>query len=354
MKKILILSAILGLMSFRVQAQTGTKAPAKTGTVKTSSQVKKKPAITPAGGAVTDKSGKKEAPAEKSVFDTALEQIKSQDPQIRRLGAGALVAARDPKAAPHLENLLADGDEGVRIAAIDGLGVLRSESSVEKLLKMLAEEKSALVRQSCVIALSYMGGLKNPENLISAAMKDPDLSVRYAAIRTLGSLKINQAEGELIKALKEDDPDLKRAVISSLGAIRSVKAVDQLKNYLTNENVNIRQEAIKALGSIGDASAIENIKARLSESNPEIQLEAALALAKLGNASGLETAYKHIDSREYVLQQQALTVLSIAGDAKSLELLDKKIKETKNESVKPVMEFTRQRIKARLKLGKGK
>ncbi len=301
-----------------------------------------KPAAKPAAAAP-------EAAQPATPFDEAVQKLKSADPSVRRQGAAWLSQARDPKAAPYLVKALDDESSWVRQSAADGLGLLVWRAASPKLAAMLTGDKDAAVRQQAAISLSYLMDPAAGQALMKA-LNDEAPAVRYAALHTLGAMRYQPAEDTLAGLLKSDDPNMRRGAISALGQMKSTKATAALTAAISDGDVYARLEAIKAVGDIGEASAAPSLKKLLDKSQePMIRVEAALALAKLGRDDGLVTAFEYVKSQDIGLKNQALNVVGMVGDAHSLQYVEEMYAAEQDPTTKGMLDFTRQRLQARLK-----
>lgn len=301
-----------------------------------------KPAVKPAPAAP-------EAAQPATPFDEAVQKLKSADPSVRRQGAAWLSQARDPKAAPYLVKALNDESSWVRQSAADGLGLLVWRDASPKLAAMLTGDKDAAVRQQAAISLSYLMDPAAGQALMKA-LNDEAPAVRYAALHTLGAMRYQPAEDTLAGLLKSDDPNMRRGAISALGQMKSTKATAALTAAIADGDVYARLEAIKAVGDIGEESAAPALKKLLDKSQePMIRVEAALALAKIGRDDGLVTAFEYVKSPDIGLKNQALNVVGLVGDAHSLQYVEEMYAAEQDPTTKGMLDFTRQRLQARLK-----
>ncbi|MEW5951405.1 MAG: HEAT repeat domain-containing protein [Elusimicrobia bacterium] len=343
MKSAVIITIILALSSYSFsQNKKPLPQDQKTKTVKN----------TPA-----DKSQKLEntkSPEKQTTpFEKASAMIKSEKASERKYGAEILASLRDPSGVPLLKNLLKDQDYSVRISAVDALGALRCYECEKDFSSILSSEKNIQLRQACVIAISYLGRVSDPSALIAASKPQEDKSLRISAIRTLGALNVKKAEKDFISYLnKENDSDIKKALIDALGKMKSQEGLKIISQYASDQDPSVRQYSLRALGDSGDNSFLDTIKARLSDDNVSVSLEAALSLAKLSDFSGLELAHKYLDNKDFSLQNQAMQIAALAGNEKTVSIIESKIKESKDENFKAMMEFTKQRILARIKNSK--
>lgn len=298
------------------------------------------------------------APVEPATpFDTALKETKSAEPVIRRHGAEQFGVLRDPNAVPYLVELLNDPTAYVRAAAADSIGLLRGsgdkdrDRAITKLCELLAKDLDETVRHTIAISLSYIGDRKTEDCLIKA-MNDKSASVKYAAIRTIGTLKFLKAENELIELLESKDLHTKRAVIEALGNLQSKNSVSAILKYADDEDKYIRLGVARALGEIGDQSVVPALKTKLNDPEDSVKIETALALAKLRDNSGLETAMALVKSGDIALKQQSLNIIAMIGDEKSLKILDELYEAEQEPNLKSFIDFSRQSIKSRLQINK--
>ena len=103
------------------------------------------------------------------------------------LATQALVRCADPAAAPTLVEVLGFNNPGAAVAAVDGLIAL-GQAAVEPLLQLDPENYGA--RAWAVRALAGIGDVRGLELLVDALGGDVAASVRRAAAKGLGSLRL--------------------------------------------------------------------------------------------------------------------------------------------------------------------
>ncbi|MCU0528803.1 MAG: HEAT repeat domain-containing protein [Cyanobium sp. Prado107] len=102
-----------------------------------------------------------------------------------------LAASGAPAAAPVLVEVLGFNNPGAAVAAVDGLIQLQ-EAAVEPLLRLDPENYGA--RAWAVRALAGIGDMRGLELLVDALGSDVAASVRRAAARGLGGLRLKHLE----------------------------------------------------------------------------------------------------------------------------------------------------------------
>ena len=292
-------------------------------------------AVTPAPGA---------GEPVKDPFEAAQEKLKSQDPVLRRQGVKFLAQSRDPRAVPGLLGALGDASAPVRQSAIEGLGLLSWREASPKISALLTKDPDAGVRQQSAISLSY---LQDPEAgpALIKALSDVSPAVRYAAMRTLGTMRYAPADGAIAAMLEGTDTNMLRSAISALGMIQSTTALSAITSALAHPEQPVRVEAARALGDIGDKSAALELKNHLAGAeDAAMRVESALALAKMGFKEGLPTAREFLASPDLSLKNQALNIIVAAGDVESLPVIEEMYAAEADPVVKQMLDFARQRL----------
>ncbi|MCX5784105.1 MAG: HEAT repeat domain-containing protein [Elusimicrobia bacterium] len=281
-------------------------------------------------------------------FDEAVAKLSAAEPGVRRQGADSLSQSRDPRGMPYLIAALKDENAQVRVAAVDGLGMLSAIEAAPQLAEMLTTDKEPTVRQAVAISLSYIMAPTSGPALLKA-LNDTSTAVKYAAAHTLGAMKYAPAEDQLISMLADTDAGSRRVAIAALGDLQSKKAEQTVIKMLADNDKYIRLEAVRALGNIGDKSALDELKKNLNPNeDPAVRVETALALSKMDDKSGLDTAYEFAKSSDLSLKSQALNVIGNIGDEHSLGFIEEMFAAEKDPTSKGMLDFIRQRLIARL------
>ncbi|HNW43065.1 MAG TPA: HEAT repeat domain-containing protein [Elusimicrobiales bacterium] len=277
-------------------------------------------------------------------FDAAAAKVGSEDPMVRRQGINLLAQRRDPKAAPVLVKALADSSSHVRQAAVEGLGLLAWSAAAPEISALLTDDADAGVRQQAAISLSYIRDPQAGPALVKA-LADESPAVRYAAMRTLGTMKYVPADGAIADMLSGTDTNMLRSAISALGMIQSTKAVSAVISALGHQDLYMRVEAARALGGIGDKSAQPELKNHLADAEAALmRVESALALSKMGFNDGLPTAQEFMASSDLSLRSQALSVIVSLGDVGSLARIEELYAAEKDPAAKDMLDYARQRL----------
>jgi HEAT repeat protein len=150
-------------------------------------------------------------------------------------------------------------------------------------------------------------------DLLIAALRDKDSSVRRCATRALGDIGGARAVEALIAALGHTDSYVRYTAAESLGEIRDTRAVEPLIAALTDTSSSVRSIAAKSLGEIRDTRAVEPLiaalrdNAALRDKDPRLRREAAYESGRKKRNPG----HRVTDTDSDVLQ---LSVINALGD----------------------------------------
>ncbi len=133
----------------------------------------------------------------RAAVDDLVAALRSKSTQVMHECLVALEKIRDESAGPKIIYLSHDLDEGVQVAAIEALGLLRTREAIPDLTDVLNHAKSAKVRRA---ALSALAMLPDPANrdVYARYLEDKDDGLRAAAAEGFARLK-NAAELPLIE-----------------------------------------------------------------------------------------------------------------------------------------------------------
>lgn len=180
--------------------------------------------------------------------------------------------AEAPPSAPAADAPAASGDPVVAIAK----GEVRSAAS------------PAAARGG---ALLKLGEMRHPEALavLSAALSDPDLSIRIAAVkglRLLGDPAAVKSIAPLVGEAKVEQLPVKAAYdrVDLLDADLKVERGTPLEDATAvDRNLDLRREAALTLGRLGSADGVEALIGCLSGAPPELAAAAVESLEILAN-----------------------------------------------------------------------
>ena len=204
---------------------------------------------------------------------------------------------------------LGDPRPAVRGRAIDELAQ-RGEAALSILedFDLLEAISGPVAERNLVWALAQ---IKSPEAqlMVREAMAAPDMSVRLAAVRSVGSARDQQAIGKLKTLVVEDEPAIRREAATALGRIGHAAAVPALLASLrAGGDRFVEHAAIYALIEINDHSSTV---AGLSDPTPQVRRGALIALDQMPDGRlTQELVTPLLDTGDVALQQAALEVIN--------------------------------------------
>ena len=235
--------------------------------------------------------------------------------ELRFAGAMGLLEMPTPAAAGHLQKLLSDQDESVRLAAIAALHKLGRTTSSDELIKALDSENQE-VRGNTLLILGRLGDKSVIQPVRMRVQKEPVDGIRLQAIEALVLLGDKDALPDIqILANSTDWNERMMAVIMMGLARQQHDFTADLLDKLTDPNELVQLQTARSLGLLGRTDGYEvavkylrpsvwvrrNIAAErgISPDDPQIDIDInnmrSLAAKALGDI-GLWKAAGHLQS----------------------------------------------------------
>ena len=126
------------------------------------------------------------------------------------------------------------------------LKTVKLEYPVTQLKNQLKYDPDVISRIYAAKALGKKGGLEVVKALASALEEDTFWGVRVEAAKTLGNIKLNQAETALSTALQDKDARVRRAVINALSNFKTESSYNLIKQSLETGDASYYVEASAA------------------------------------------------------------------------------------------------------------
>ncbi|MNZ84359.1 hypothetical protein D3C78_1031120 [compost metagenome] len=117
--------------------------------------------------------------------------------------------------------------------------------------------------------------------LLAAAIKDENTSIRRLAVVYLGDLRSAEALPYLFEALKDSSSSVRRTAGDTLSDLGDPAAIGPMIDALQDKNKLVRWRAARFLYEAGDESAVEALREAAKDSEFEIQLQAQMALERI-------------------------------------------------------------------------
>ncbi len=239
-----------------------------------------------------------------------------------------------------LKSYLSDAEEVIRLLAIDiirreiGEGGRPSEEVAVDLRSRLSDP-SARVRRGVLSVLAHLRESTDTTNIIGLLENEKDVTVRLAAIITLGELSSPQANPVLLAELQRDpvNPACKLEAARSLGRLNAKGSADDrdlsaviaaLKSEYDNSapDTGLRAELVFAMASIADASFATTLVAHLQDSRVNVRTRCVAGLRQIGERKHLDAILPLVgDPDAGVRGEVASTIGTLCSEDRHLSTL---------------------------------
>jgi hypothetical protein len=180
--------------------------------------------------------------AERTLFETSMEDLASPDPRTRRRAAEALQAMQMRNAAPLVAAAVGREPDGeVKAALLSALAALAEPPAVEIATRELGDPRP-VVRTAALEAMASLGGA-GAEPRILEAFGDPSPAVRRRAVLLAGFFHNPATDEALAAALADREPSVARAAALSLSGRPTPLAQAALTRALDHSFEPVRRVA---------------------------------------------------------------------------------------------------------------
>jgi len=240
------------------------------------------------------------------------------------------------EALPIISNILRQGSEGDKIAAIELVASLRWKETSSQLNKLVANlNESEIVRGSASYALGELGIKENAPYLATHLKNTDSVRMQRSLLLALAKLK-NPITAEIIGSFQKNPDDYVKlyteVALARMGELRD-KPVVAIK-LSNSDNWKIQSEAIVALGEIGGNDALRRLEdIAATHPLPGVRLNAGQAIEKaklVGLTKSQALEYIRSKIEEPSSREILVWAMKVAGEElgdEGLNLLKEKSKE---------------------------
>lgn len=262
----------------------------------------------------------------------------------------------DPRAIPHVLELLEHPEFPVRLQAIETLSAFRQADLVVYLLALLDDEEpgvqahavkvlkewgdaDAALREATFAKVRHLLESKNPVHRINAlqvfvhlkgadfpdllldAGRDPDALIRQQAIQLMGEYHEDRFASVLVHALSDEEARVRLAAIGALGTARPPDAFEPLLSALEDPDLWIRAAAARVLGRYRQVQALKPLIHHLNTDIPPVKIACLEAIASLGEEKSLAVVLAQLEHPDMEVKKAALMALGAFGQAEAVAVL---------------------------------
>jgi HEAT repeat protein len=214
-----------------------------------------------------------------------------------------------------------DGFDTLSYSAIEALGEIGSEKTINLLVNILYTSGTGMMRRSAAAALGQIGSARAIEPLINR-LNDNDKDVRMGVAAALGQTRSARAIEPLINRLNDNDKDVRMGVAAALGQIDSDKVVDLLIPKLQDKKIDRRILAVKALKGKSSIKALEALIHLLEDKESSIRIETIHLLKNMNNESRIvEAIIKKLDDENKDVRLTAVEAFTWMPPIQAIEPL---------------------------------
>jgi HEAT repeat protein/beta-lactamase regulating signal transducer with metallopeptidase domain len=248
-----------------------------------------------------------------AIIAALIERLKDSDAGVRRAAANSLGNLKSTRAVTPLIDILDDKDKEVRMSAINALGNLQDARAVTPLLA-LVRDPSVGVRQAVFEALGNFEHEDIPSGPVIAALSDANADVRHRAINILGHIRDRAATSALIKATQDVSPEVRASAVEALSEMKDGSAVPSILNAVKDENPEVRHRAVHALSNMHAAVPEKTMLDLIGDSNADVR-QGALELVRERPFTGAVAAVaKLLDDPNSDVRVEAVSTLGEIRD----------------------------------------
>jgi len=251
--------------------------------------------------------------------DFILSMAASDKPEFRIRGAMLLCQVRE-EGEPHLlDSFMHDTDAGVRKVAMKAAGIQQVTIAVPKLGAAL-HDPDISVRLAAVMALADFRTPMLVADLLGM-IGSADESLDYTIVRALGMMEAKDAENFLLDYLEKGcvSRRVEYAVLETLGKISAASASETIRcRYLSSPEPDIRRLAVETLGQLGDTNSIQAVESALGDSHWSVRVAALHVLGKLGGIKEIPQLLESINDPDNMVRKHAILAL---GDIRSVSAI---------------------------------
>jgi WD40 repeat protein len=142
-----------------------------------------------------------------------------------------------------------------------------------------------------------------------AALKDEEIPVRVAAVRSLGEHGETSAIGLLLAALHDSAWEVRAAAVWTLGKFGEQAPLEALMRATDDEDGSVRAAALRTLELLGEQKPIEPLMRALGDSDWQVREIATLTLGEIGEQAPLEPLLARLNDEHTAVRAAARMAL---------------------------------------------
>ena len=145
-----------------------------------------------------------------------------------------------------------------------------------------------------------------------AALRDEEIAVRVAAVRSLGEHGETSAIGPLLAALQDSSWEVRAATVWELGKFGEQAPLDDLMRAADDEDSSVRAAALRTLGLLGDRVSMEPMMRAAGDSDWQVREIATLTLGERGEQAPRDLLVAKLSDEHAGVREAARIALELS------------------------------------------
>lgn len=249
------------------------------------------------------------------------EQLENLGPDAQVVLLGAIEARGDKAAASYVAKAVKSDNGAVRLAAIEGLGVLGDASHVELLAAASVAEDQA--GKAAMDSLSRLACPDVAAALAGVAQSNVEPAIRVNAIQAMTNRRQTEAMPTLFSVAEDKDDKVRQAAYRALGELAGQDELDKMVSMLLSakseaDRVAIERAMIAVVARLEkpDASAVI---AGLGKADDAVKPRFLAVLPHLGGEKAIQAVRGELDSKDTEAARSAIRALGDWPDPMPLQ-----------------------------------
>ncbi len=193
--------------------------------------------------------------------------LKSKDLYLARLAASFTSQIKGAKVSETLVAALPGLPLEVQVALVTSLGLRGDDSVVSALLALAAAEGDEALRLAALDAVAKLGNETQVEPLLK--LSDQTGTIGRGAMAALSALRSKAVDAKLISLLQPDDPARLKNVIQALSNRACTEATPKLLALAQGDTADVRLTALRGLRGTATPAVFPELAAMLPKASPD-------------------------------------------------------------------------------------
>lgn len=242
--------------------------------------------------------------------------VNCEDKERRKFGALLLCHLKDEGNCRLLDAFTHDADPEVRKIALRAAGIQRMDVAIP-LISAALTDPDVSVREAAVMSLAEFRTPMLVDEVLQLLGSSGE-SLDYAVVKALGMMGAYSAESALLKFMEGDgfSRKLEYVLIETLGKISAKSASEMICNrYLTHADADVRRLAVETLGRLGDRNSTQAVEEALQDTHWSVRVAALHVVGSLGGVKEIPLLLAAVADTDMMVKKHAILIL---GDLRNI------------------------------------